>query len=156
MNKIHEFNATIEWPAIKNQATTDYKAYKRDYTIFGKNKPQIEGSSDPVFLGDGAKYNPEDMLVASASACHMLWYLHLCAVSGVVVTHYSDNAQGTMAEETNGSGRFTEIMLNPTVIVKEKAMIEKALDLHDKAGQMCFIANSCNFPIRHKPIVKAI
>jgi len=156
MNKIHKFDAQVEWQGNTGQGTLNYKAYKRNYTILAKNKPKIEGSSDPVFLGDGTKYNPEELLIASASSCHMLWYLHLCAVSGVIVTDYKDEAEGTMTEEANGSGRFTEIMLHPVVTVKEKSMIEKALELHGKAGQMCFIANSCNFPINHKPTVKTI
>jgi organic hydroperoxide reductase OsmC/OhrA len=156
MNKIHKFDTKLKWQGNTGQGTLNYKAYKRDYTISAKNKPKIEGSSDPVFLGDGTKYNPEELLIASASSCHMLWYLHLCADSGVVVTDYSDNAEGNMLEKANGSGRFKEIILNPIVTVKEKGMVAKALELHDKAGQMCFIANSCNFPIRHKPLVKVI
>jgi len=154
MNKIHKFNTDLQWQGNTGHGTTNYKAYKRNYTILAKNKPKIEGSADPVFLGDGTKYNPEELFVASASACHMLWYLHLCADAGVIVTHYDDNAEGIMVEKANGSGKFTEIILHPVVIVKKKAMLKKALELHDKAGQMCFIANSCNFPIGHKPVVK--
>jgi organic hydroperoxide reductase OsmC/OhrA len=156
MNKIHKFNTKVEWEGNTGHGTLNYKAYKRNYTILVKNKPKIEGSSDPVFLGDGAKYNPEELFIASVSSCHMLWYLHLCADSGVIVTDYADESEGNMLEEASGSGRFTEIVLHPMVTVKEKGMIAKAIELHDKAGQMCFIANSCNFPIRHKPLVKTM
>ena len=45
----------------------------------------IAGSADPAFRGDRTRYNPEDLLVASLAACHMLWYLHLAADAGVVV-----------------------------------------------------------------------
>jgi organic hydroperoxide reductase OsmC/OhrA len=154
MTKIHKYQTQLNWEGNLGIGTANYKAYSRNYTIKAVEKSKIECSSDPVFLGDKTKYNPEDMLVASASACHMLTYLHLCADSGVIVTDYKDDAEGTMAEEANGGGRFTEIMLHPVVTVKEKAMAEKAMDLHHKAGQMCFIANSCNFPIKHEPVIR--
>lgn len=114
-------------------------------------KPVIEGSSDPSFRGDPAKYNPEEMLVAALSACHMLSFLHFCSASSVIVMEYSDTASGTMEEANDGNGRFTEVMLKPRVIVKETSMIEKVNALHEKAHQYCFIANSCNFPVRHQP-----
>ena len=96
-------------------------------------------------------YNPEDLLVASLSSCHMLWYLHLCAEAGIVVTDYTDSATGTMVVEKGGAGRFTEVTLHPVVTVERADMIEKANELHKPANQKCFIANSCNFPIHHIP-----
>src|SRR5581483_5010982 len=119
MNKIHKYQTWLNWTGNLGQGTADYKAYSRNHTVSASNKPEIACSSDPHFLGDKTRYNPEDMLVASASACHMLTYLHMCAVNGVVVTDYSDNAEGTMVQEGDG-GHFTEIMLHPTVTVKDK------------------------------------
>jgi organic hydroperoxide reductase OsmC/OhrA len=81
----------------------------------------------------------------------MLWYLHLCAVQGVVVDEYIDNATGIMKEKKDGSGQFTEIVLHPRVVVSNESMISKASELHAVANQMCFIANSVNFPIKHHP-----
>src|SRR5690606_35226706 len=110
------------------------------------------GSSDPSFRGDPTKYNPEELLVASLSAGHMLWYLHLCANSGVVVIDYWDHATGTMVETENGGGRFQQVTLCPNVTVAEPSMVAKANALHHEANQLCFIANSCNFPVYHQPV----
>jgi len=120
------------------------------------NKPDILGSSDQVFRGDKTKYNPEDLLVASLSACHMLQYLHLCAISGVVVFDYVDSVTGIMIETEDGGGKFTEVTLNPIVTVTNKSMCDKAYALHKKASELCFIASSVNFPVKHKPTTKTL
>ena len=104
-----------------------------------------------MFRGDKAKYNPEELLVASLSSCYMLSYLHLCAVAGVVVIGYSDTATGTMTETPDHGGHFTEVTLYPAVVVSDESMVDKANALHHEASKLCFIANSCNFPIHHKP-----
>ena len=153
--KAHHYNITVEWTGNTGNGTQNYKSYTRDYNVLCDGKPEIKGSSDPAFLGDRTRYNPEDMLVTSLSSCHMLWYLHLCAEAGVIVTDYKDYAEGIMEETANGSGRFTEVTLKPVVTVKDSAMVEKANDLHKKANEMCFIANSCNFPVHHKPTATA-
>lgn len=134
--------------------TSNYRAYERSHTISAENKNEILASSDPVFRGDKTKHNPEELLLAALSGCHLLSYLHLCAVAGVVVTGYTDHATGTMVETENGGGHFTEVMLNPVVTVADASMIDKATELHEKAGELCFIASSVNFPVRHNPICK--
>ncbi|MFT3740821.1 MAG: OsmC family protein [Breznakibacter sp.] len=154
MDKQHNYQATIKWTGNKGTGTLNYRNYERSHTIEIKGKPTIFGSSDPAFHGDGQRHNPEDLLLSSLSACHMLWYLHLCSEAGVVVTGYTDNATGTMKETSNGSGQFSEITLNPTVTVADATMIERANELHKKANEFCFIANSVNFPVHHKPITK--
>jgi organic hydroperoxide reductase OsmC/OhrA len=113
-------------------------------------KPPLLGSSDPHFRGDPTRYNPEELLLASLSACHMLWFLHLSATSGVVVEEYRDAAEGTMETSTDGSGRFTGVTLHPSVVVRHGSDSEVA-SLHDRAHAMCFIARSVNFPVRHEP-----
>ncbi|MFD1047407.1 OsmC family protein [Kibdelosporangium lantanae] len=110
-------------------------------------------SSDPSFRGDPARWNPEQLLVAALSDCHMLWYLHLCAVGGVTVESYVDESVGTMATEKSGAGQFTEVVLRPRVVVASEDMVDKAMSLHGKAHEMCFIARSVNFPVRHSPTV---
>ncbi len=147
----HYYKAIIRWTGNKGKGTTDYRAYGREHIISIDNKADITGSSDPDFRGDKTKHNPEELLVSSLSSCHMLWYLHLCAEAGIVVTDYLDNATGTMTETSNGGGHFTEVTLNPTVTVTEQSMIDKANELHKKANELCFIANSVNFPVHHKP-----
>lgn len=152
MPKHHSYNVKIEWTGNKGTGTSSYRAYERSHSIQVEGKPEILGSSDPAFRGDNTKHNPEDMLVSSLSACHMLFYLHLCAEAGITVVEYVDNVSGTMEETPNGGGRFTEVILRPTVTITDKSRTEEANQLHHKANELCFIANSCNFPVRHEPI----
>ncbi len=149
--KEHSYRTTVTWTGNKGTGTSDYRAYERDHVISAEGKPDVPGSSDPAFRGNKARYNPEDSLVASASACHMLWYLHLCSENNVVVEKYVDHAVGTMVENGDGSGQFSKIILRPTITVQMPAMKEKALSLHHEANKMCFIARSVNFPIHHEP-----
>ncbi len=154
MHGQHHYSLTIQWTGNKGTGTSHYRAYERSHSILVDGKVEILGSSDPAFRGDKTRHNPEEFLVAALSSCHMLSYLHLCAVAGVVVTDYADHATGIMAETANGGGNFTEVTLNPVVTVAEPAMIEKANALHGKASELCFIANSVNFPVRHRPTCK--
>lgn len=151
--KAHSYNATVRWTGNKGDGTTTYQAYDREHVVSIVDKADILGSSDPAFRGDKTKHNPEDLLVVSLSACHMLWYLHLCAQAGVVVTDYIDHATGTMHLSEDGAGRFTEVTLNPVVTVTDKAMTDTAIALHKKANEYCFIANSVNFPVYHNPTI---
>ena len=151
MENLHHYQTAIQWTGNKGSGTDHYTHYERDFNISIGDKPIIHGSSDPAFRGDKNKYNPEDMLVSALSSCHMLWYLHLCSIEGVVVVEYTDYATGIMEERKDGSGCFTEVVLNPRVIVSLESMLPKATELHAVANQMCFIANSVNFPIKHHP-----
>ena len=152
--KRHEYTTTLRWTGNRGTGTSDYRAYGRDHEITGSGKAtEVQGSSDAHFRGDASRYNPEDLLVASLSACHMLSYLHLCAVNNVVVTAYEDEATGTMAENSDGSGQFTEVMLRPRVTVAPESNLAKALELHEQAGKLCFIARSVNFPVHHQPVI---
>ena len=144
----HRYSTTVTWTGNQGSGTSGYKVYSRDHDIAAPGKPPIPGSSDPAFRGDPARYNPEDMLVASLSACHMLWFLHLCAANGVTVTAYSDPATGTMAENSSGGGRFTEVILRPQITLAPGSDTVKALALHHEAHEKCFIASSVNFPVR--------
>lgn len=150
----HHYKATIKWTGNKGTGTDNYKNYERSHEIIIENKLPVSGSSDPAFRGDKTKHNPEDLLVSSLSSCHMLWYLHLCSEAGVVVIDYIDNATGIMLETSNGGGHFTEVRLNPVVTVSEDSMMEKANELHKKANELCFIANSVNFSVHHHPTIK--
>lgn len=152
MDKKHHYQIEVQWTGNTGQGTTGYRDYDRSHVISVEGKSIIEGSSDPAFRGDKIKYNPEELFVASLSACHMLWYLHLCAEAGVIVTSYSDRATGIMEESTEDGGRFTEVTLFPSVTVKEKGMIEKANAIHEEANRRCFIANSVNFKVAHKVV----
>src|SRR5687768_12151709 len=153
MEKTHRYTATIEWIGNQGAGTLDYRSYSRNHTISIDGKPIIEASSDSAFRGDPSRHTPEDLLVSSLSGCHMLWYLHLCAVNGVVVVDYTDEAVGEMSENNDGSGQFTKVTLHPRVMVSDPRMIEKAAALHGDAHRMCFIARSVNFPMFHVPEV---
>ncbi len=150
--KKHNYEIKVEWTGNEGNGTRNYKSYNRNHKIKAEGKYDIiNGSADPSFLGDKSKYNPEDLFLSSLSACHMLWYLHLCSVHKIVVTEYMDDATGIMQETESGSGNFTSVTLNPKVKITDSNMIDKANQLHEEANKMCFIANSCNFKIRHNP-----
>lgn len=152
--KEHHYQIDLTWTGNEGKGTESYKAYSRNHLINAPGKSiTIPGASDPSFLGDPTRYNPEELFVSSLSACHMLWYLHLCAVNKIVVIAYEDRATGTMIETKDGGGRFTEVTLHPKVTITDPTQKEKALDLHHQANGLCFIANSCNFEVRHEAII---
>jgi len=154
-DKEHRYHARVVWTGNKGFGTRDYRTYSRDHRIEAPGKPDIPGSSDPAFRGDAARWNPEELLVASLSACHKLWYLHLCSAAGIVVTGYEDDAEGTMAESADGGGRFTSVTLRPRIRLAGGADAEKAVALHHDAHGRCFIANSVNFPVTVEPRFEA-
>ena len=146
----HHYSSQLNWTGNRGEGTVDYRSYDRSYTVSNNGKPDIQGSADPVFRGDHSKWNPEELFIASLSACHMLWYLHLCADEGIRVLAYRDQAKGVMEERENGRGKFAEVVLHPNVIISDPDNLGKAKQLHHQANEMCFIANSCNFPVRHE------
>ena len=151
MNKRNTYDIRVAWTGNLGNGTSTYRGYTRDYDIACEGKPVIKGSADPGYLGDAARHNPEDMLMASLSACHMLWYLHLCTVSKVVVTAYEDHAEGVMELNPDGSGQFVRVTLRPRVTIAAESDAAAAERLHERASAMCFIARSVNFPVDHEP-----
>ena len=148
--KTHRYSVTVRWTGNTGPGTSGYKNYERRHEISaGTRKPTIPGSSDPAFRGDAQRWNPEELLVASLSACHKLWYLHLCAEAGIVVLAYRDRAEGEMEEQADGSGSFQRVILLPHVTVAAGSDMAKARELHDAAHAKCFIARSVNFPVQH-------
>jgi organic hydroperoxide reductase OsmC/OhrA len=152
---MHHYKVRVEWAGNTGSGTSGYRNYERRHEISGgTQKPLIPGSSDPNFRGDAARWNPEELLVASLSACHQLWYLHLCSDAGIVVMSYVDLAEGLMEETADGSGRFVRVVLHPSVSIAPGADVAKARELHHKANAKCFIANSVNFPVEAKAEIK--
>jgi organic hydroperoxide reductase OsmC/OhrA len=147
--KQHNYKIQVAWTGNQGQGTKTYTSYKRDHEITATGKPTLLASSDPAFRGDPARYNPEELLVASLSSCHMLSYLHLCAVNKIIVIDYQDEATGIMNEDANGSAAFVEVTLHPQVTVEADSDEARALSLHKEAHRYCFIANSVNFPVKH-------
>ncbi|QXH45908.1 OsmC family protein [Pseudomonas xanthosomatis] len=153
--KEHHYALTLNWTGNTGQGTSSYTAYQRDYTLEITGKPSLHGSADPAFRGDPARWNPEDMLLASLSACHKLWYLHLCAVNKVNVLAYVDHPEGRMVEgDAERKGHFTEVVLRPQVVVSSDSDAQMALRLHEDAHHECFVANSVNFPVRCEAVIR--
>ena len=151
MSKEHSYKARITWTGNTGKGTASYREYQRNHSIEIEGKPIILGSSDPGFRGDPSRHNPEEMLVASLSSCHMLWFLHLCSSHKIVVTEYQDDAEGYMIETEDGGGFFEEVILKPRVTITDPEMTDLCEELHEKANSLCFIASSVNFPVLHKP-----
>lgn len=159
MGPLHTYAIDVTWTGAGTRGTASYTSYSRDHEVQIGTKPPLPGSSDPAFRGDPDRYSPEELFVASIAQCHMLWFLHLAAVSGVTVVAYSDEAVGTMRVEAAGHGQFTEVVLHPRVTVAQDAHLPDGspvtdavlADLHHATHEHCFIARSVNFPVRHEP-----
>jgi organic hydroperoxide reductase OsmC/OhrA len=154
----HDYAVTVRWTGAGDKGTASYTSFSRDHEIDLPHKPPLLGSADPAFRGDPARNSPEELFVASLSQCHMLWFLHLAAESGLVVREYRDSATGTMRVEARGEGAFTDVTLHPKVVADpgELATDDHVAALHHKAHAMCFIARSVNFPVHVSPVPLAV
>ena len=149
MSRTHDYRLHLTWTGAAQGPTSSYQSYSREYRIDLAGKPAMRGSSDPMFRGDPALHNPEELLVAALSSCHMLSYLALAARRGVHVVDYEDEATGTMLFE-GGGGHFTDVTLRPLVTIAPGSDRELAAHLHHEAHETCFIASSVNFPVRNE------
>lgn len=158
MGILHTYEAALNWTGAGSVGTASYTSYSRDHDLAFEGKPALPGSADPSFRGDPSRYSPEELLLGALAQCHMLWFLHLAAVDGVVVLAYTDRATGTMRVEAAGHGQYTDVVLRPCVTIAHtqrpdgSAIDDEGLDaLHSRAREHCFIARSVNFPVRHDP-----
>ena len=149
--RTHRYSIALRWTGNTGNGTSDYRTYRRDHVTEAAGKPAIPGSSDPAFRGDATRWNPEELLVSSLSSCHMLWFLHLCAEAGIVVTAYADQPEGAMEETADGGGQFTRVVLRPNATLAAGSDVETARHLHHAAHEKCFVANSMNFPVECEP-----
>ncbi len=147
------YEITTEWTGNTGSGTSSYTAYERSHDVNAEGKPTLPGSSAGYYRGDTSRYNPEELLIASASACHMLWYLHLCAQAGVVVETYADNAEGELTTYPAGSGEFACITLRPKITISAQSDLNVARRLHAEANAMCFIARSLKCDVLHEPVI---
>lgn len=147
----HHYRVTVRWTGNLGSGTSGYGAYSRNHEIQGEGKAPIAGSSDPVFRGDADRYNPEELFVASLAACHKLWFLHLCADAGVIVTAYEDEAEGWMQDTVGGGGRFVRVRLRPRARIAGAWEAATIRELHRSAHEKCFLASSVNFPVEVAP-----
>lgn len=150
----HHYALEVEWLGNRGTGTSGYRDYGRQVVVRAEGKHEIAGSSDKPFHGDADRWNPEEFLLAGLAQCHLLSYLHVAVLRGVVVTAYVDNAVGTMRQTPDGGGHFTEVTLRPIVTVASADMVEDAREAHREASQKCFIANSVNFPVHHEPTIQ--
>jgi organic hydroperoxide reductase OsmC/OhrA len=151
----HHYRLHSAWTGDRGTGTSGYRDYDRSVTLSVDGKPDLLASADKPFRGDPSRWNPEDLLLAALSECHLLSYLHACVTVGVAVVDYEDDATGRMVEDGAGGGAFAEVILRPRVIVAEQAMVDAALAAHHQAHEWCFIASSVSFPVRVEPEVSA-
>ncbi|MER5865464.1 OsmC family protein [Kitasatospora sp. NPDC002040] len=152
MTMQHTYTVRVEWTGNTGTGTAGHRSYARAHEITARGLPAIQGSADPAFHGDPSRWNPEQLLLAALAQCHLMSYLYFCAADGVVVTAYTDQPVGTLTR-SGVSGQFSEAVLHPVVEVAEAGMVDRALALHTDANRACFIANSVNFPVHHRPVV---
>lgn len=152
MAQEHSFATRLTWSGAAQGPTRSYTSYSRDYVVEIEGKPALEGSAAPAFRGDPGRYNPEDLLMASLSGCHLLWYLHLCAEAKIEVVAYTDEATGVLTRK-DGKMRFVEVTLRPRVTIASGS-VAQAEALHARANSECFIANSVNFPVHHEAVIE--
>ncbi|MFC3997240.1 OsmC family protein [Nocardiopsis sediminis] len=153
-DKAHHYEVRTRWTGNTGSGTTTYRGYGRDHDVEADGRPVLQGSADAAFRGDPARWNPEDLLLAALSECHMLSFLALSVAAGVNVVAYEDTATAQMVTHADSSGEFTEAVLHPVVTVAEEGMAEAARALHAKAHEKCFIARSVNFPVRNEPVIR--
>jgi organic hydroperoxide reductase OsmC/OhrA len=150
MTTQHNYRLNLRWTGNLGSGTSDYRAYSRNHVVEANGKSDVVLSSDPTFRGDRSKHNPEELLLASLSSCHMLWFLHLCADAGIVVLAYEDQPHGVMDMNPDGSGQFREVTLHPSVTISDDSRVAELEALHNRAHDMCFIARSVNFSVKCK------
>jgi organic hydroperoxide reductase OsmC/OhrA len=153
MAKTHTYELTVTWTGNTGTGTNSYQGFERSHDVSIEGKPTIAGSADPAFRGALDRWSPEELLVASLAQCHMLWYLVLCAKEGIVVTEYVDHPSGTLVETADGGGHFEEVTLHPHVTITTPVKMDRAVALHGRAHDLCYVANSVNFAVRADPRV---
>jgi organic hydroperoxide reductase OsmC/OhrA len=151
----HYYRSHLVWEGNRGDGTSSYARYGREHRIVIEGKPDLAATADVAFRGEAGTHNPEDLFLAAIASCHMLSYLALCAREGLVVVAYEDRATGIMREDGKGGGRFEEVVLHPVVTIADRARAERAMELHKRAHELCFIANSCSVPIHHRAEVRS-
>lgn len=151
MRNDHHFEVTCTWQGNRGTGTSGYRDYGRELELTAAGKVSIAGSAARAFHGDADRWNPEELLVAALAQCHMLSFLHVAVLHGVVVTDYRDDASGVMEQMPDGGGQFTVVTLKPVVTIADAAQADLMPQLHEDAAGKCFIARSVNFPVLHEP-----
>jgi organic hydroperoxide reductase OsmC/OhrA len=142
-----EHRIRLTWD--KGDAPFTYNGYPRNHVIAFKNgQESMTVSAAPAYKGDAGKADPEDLLVASLSSCHMLSFLAIASKKKVTVTSYEDDAVGFL-ENDGGVLWITRVILKPKVTCDADAALLE--EIHHLAHQACFIANSVKTDVRVEP-----
>jgi organic hydroperoxide reductase OsmC/OhrA len=142
-----EYHIKLNWE--KGEAPFTYEAYTRNHTIAFKNGQEtMIFSASPAYKGDASKADPEDLLVAALSSCHMLSFLAICTKKKLTVKSYQDDAVGFLENE-GGKLWMTRVILRPKVAIDTDA--ETLAQIHHLAHEACFIANSVKTNISVEP-----
>jgi organic hydroperoxide reductase OsmC/OhrA len=157
MSREHHFSTRVRWtgaqeadprdPLVPQPGAGGVSRYTRDMQVEPAGKPVILGSSSRAFKGDDARYNPEDLLLASLGECHVLTYLALAGKEKIRLLALEVDVNGVLAL-VDGKMRFREATIVARTRVANAADSERAHALHDAAHADCFMSNSVNFPIR--------
>jgi organic hydroperoxide reductase OsmC/OhrA len=143
------FVSRLVWSGAAKGPTSDPTTFSRDLDVT-IGPAAMAMSAAPGFRGDAARVNPEQLFVASLSACQALTYLFLAARHGVAVVGYTDDAEGRLGV-SDGKMRVSRVLLRPRIALAEGAAEATARALVEKAHADCFIANSTNTPVHIEP-----
>lgn len=146
-----EYSAKVVWRLA--EGSFQGRRYSRAHKWCFDGGAEVEASASPQIVplpfSNEAAVDPEEALVAAVSSCHMLFFLHFAADAGLEVEMYSDHATGTLGKLASGRTGFSRIVLNPNIqfagiTPPDADLIE---ELHRKAHENCFIANTLNCPV---------
>ncbi|WP_066220794.1 OsmC family protein [Formosa haliotis] len=153
MSSTFQFKIYNQWNSESAQDEKKAGGSLKTHQVFLEDGKHMEVSAAKPFKGDASKYNPEELLMAALSSCHFMSYKYVCDKAGILIKGYKDEVEGVLVLNADGSGAFTKITLKPTVILHDISQRDLAITLHDEASKLCFIANSCAFPIVYKPAI---
>jgi organic hydroperoxide reductase OsmC/OhrA len=140
------FQSQVRWTGGYVSGQTGGRSYTRDMLVEPAGKPPIPGSAGARFFGDDARYNPEDLMLASLAECHLLTYLALATKAGLRFEALSIQITGVLGS-SGGKTRFVSATLTPVATLAAGSDSTLAQDLHRDAHEQCFMSNSINFPI---------
>lgn len=148
-----EHKVALSW--TRETADFVYETYNRTHTLSFDNGLEVQASSAPAFFGDPTKLDPEEILVAALTSCHMLTFLALAAKKRYIVERYEDKAVGVLGKNEEGKLCVTTITLQPNVLFsgERQPTADELHTLHERAHSNCFIANSIRSHVTLAPVL---
>jgi organic hydroperoxide reductase OsmC/OhrA len=149
--QLHKYACSLSW---RGSTADGYEAYSRQHSVVvAPSEIELRLSADPVFRGDAAELNPEQLLLVAASSCQLLEFLALAARSRVAVISYEDRASASMDERARPP-KVTEIRLSPSITVARETDATRVERLVEKAHAGCYIANSLKCAMEIDPVIR--